>query len=123
MDRPVPTKHDIYRALSFPKLSSQNMHGALNMLSAMSRFLSPVSMVSARNAQDHDPRLHFDNLVAKKLRLIIFFGRIEIESCLLRRLRSLSFSFDLKTTVTDWPDLAYISSTLADFAGANDIIT
>ena len=42
-------------ALKFPKLSSQNMYGALNMSSVTSRFLSPVSTVSARNAWDHDP--------------------------------------------------------------------
>ena len=47
---------------------------------------------------------------------------METESFLLRRLRSLSFSFDLATTVTDWPDLS-IHSIPADFAGANDIIT
>ena len=41
-------------ALIFPKLSSQNMHGALNMLSVTSRLLSPVSTVSARNAWDHN---------------------------------------------------------------------
>ena len=42
-------------ALKFPKLSSQNMYGALNMSSVTSLFFSPVSTVSARNAWDHDP--------------------------------------------------------------------
>ena len=42
-------------ALKFPKLSSQNMYGALNMSSVTSLFLSPVSTVSARNAWDYDP--------------------------------------------------------------------
>ena len=42
-------------ALIFPKLSSQNLLGALNMSSVTSRFLSPVSTVSVRNARDHDP--------------------------------------------------------------------
>ena len=41
-------------ALIFPKLSSQNMHGALIMSSVTSRFLSPVSTVSVRNAWDYD---------------------------------------------------------------------
>ena len=40
--------------LIFHKLFSLKMHGALNMLSVRSQFLSPVSTVSARNAWDQD---------------------------------------------------------------------
>ena len=41
------------KALIFSKLCSQNMNSSLNMLSVTSRFLSPISMVSAINAWDH----------------------------------------------------------------------
>ena len=53
VDRPVLEKLDIFRIFKiFPGSSSQNMHRALEnvyMSSVTSRFLSPVSVVSARN--------------------------------------------------------------------------
>ena len=62
VDRPSPEKLDIFcrnRFLSFvQKKKNAEMHGALEsffMLSVESRFFSPVSMVSARNAWDHQP--------------------------------------------------------------------
>ena len=68
--------------LIFPKLSSQNMHGGLNMLSVTSRFVSPVSTVSAKNrimspllASTHEKKKKERNtcnfsLAAKQARLI-----------------------------------------------------